>query len=233
MKTYKPSSRVVLCLALLGLCLATRPLRAAAAPRFQAGVQAGILSGLDSLLRGGEAGFDLALSFGGRGEAGQADQEGRASIGVAASASWDTGLDSAFGALDLILGFGPSLSFSCGWEFSLGDPRLELPEASVLAHLGCAGLPNRLAFEARLARFLAGDGRRPSLDLVAGLSWSAYRVLSTEAYPGDDASGTMAGDPSAKAGARAGALAEALAGKAGFAAGLRARILLELRWGGP
>lgn len=222
MKTRMPAGLMVIATALLGLCLQALPGRAAAEPLFQAGFQAGVLSGLDSLARGCEAGFDLALAFGERGGKALADTEGRASVGFAAFAAWDSGLDSAFAGLDLRFGFGPSLALSCGWEFPLGDPRLGLPEASAVAHLGCAGLPNRLAIEARLARFLAGEGRRPAIDLVAGLSWSAYRVLSTEAIASE---GGEAVDASA--------LAEALAGKAGFAAGLRARIMLELRWGGP
>jgi len=229
MGTGLQAGKPALAIALSGIVLAASPSSASAAPIFQAGLEAGVLSGLDSLARGGEAGFDLALAFGEHGDRGRTGGEGRASVGVAASAAWDASLDSAFAAIDLRLGFGPSLSISCGWEFPLGDPRLSIPEASTLAHLGCADLPNRLALEARLARFLAGDGRRPSLNLVAGLSWSAYRVLSTDATGSDGGSGTMA----ANTPAQAKALAEALAGKAGFAAGLRARIMLELRWGGP
>lgn len=224
LQTGKPA----LAIALSVIILAVMPPPVAAAPLFQTGFECGVLSGLDSLARGGEAGFDFALAFGEHGDRGRTGEEGKASVGVAASATWDASLGSAFGAIDLRLGFGPSLSISCGWEFPLGDPRLSIPEASTLAHLGCADLPNRLALEARLIRFLAGDGRRPSLSLVAGLSWSAYRVLSTEAIPGDGGSGTMASNASAQAKA----LAEALAGKEGFAAGLRARIMLELRWGG-
>jgi len=223
MKTCKPARRAPGAVALLGLFLSVLPLPAAASPLFQAGLQAGLLSGLDSLARGCQAGFDLALGLSRGGGMDRSEAEAGASVGLAASLAWDAGLDSAFAALDLRLGFGPSLSLSCGWEIPLGDPSLRIPEASALAHLGCAGLPNRLALEARLARLLAGEGRRPSLGLVAGLSWSAYRVLSTEAAGGDG--GAAAVDATA--------LAEALAGKAGFAAGLRARILLELRWGGP
>lgn len=225
MNTYKRASRTALTMALLGLGLSGPPCPSAAEPLFQAGLQAGLLSGLDSLARGGLAGFDLALSLGEGGGRDEAEGKAGASIGLAGSLAWDGGLDSAFAGLDLRLGFGPSLALSCGWEFPLGDPRLRIPEASALAHLGCAGFPNRLALEARLARLLAGEGRRPSLDLVAGLSWSAYRVLSTEAAGGDGGAEAAAVDATA--------LAEALAGKAGFAAGLRARILLELRWGGP
>lgn len=225
MKTFKPAIRMALALALLGPCLSARPLPAAAAPLFQAGLQAGLLSGLDSLARGCQAGFELALALGQGGSGGQLDEEAGASVGLSAFAAWDGGLASAFAGLELRLGFGPSLTLSCGWELPLGDPRLRIPEASALAHLGCAGFPSRLALEARLARFLAGDGRRPSLDLVAGLSWSAYRVLSTEAAGGEGGAEAATVDGTA--------LAEALAGKAGFAAGLRAGILLELRWGGP
>ena len=225
MKTYKPASRMALAMALLGPSLLVLPLPAAAAPLFQAGLQAGLLSGLDSLARGCQAGLELALALRQDGERDQPEVEQGASVGFAAFAAWDAGLDSAFAGLDLRLGFGPSLTFSCGWEVPLGDPRLRIPEASALAHLGCAGFPSRLALEARLARFLAGDGRRPSLDLVAGLSWSAYRVLSTEAAGGDGSAGTATVDATALAGA--------LAGKAGFAAGLMAGIMLELRWGGP
>lgn len=225
MNTYLPKNQAILAVSLLCCCLSALPWRAGAEPLFQAGLQAGILSGLDSLARGCQAGFDLALAFGERGDMGLAEQGGGASVGFAASAAWDASLDSGFAALDLRFGFGPSLSLSCGWEFPLGDPRLDIPEASALAHLGCAGMPNRLALEARLARFIDGYGRRPSLDLVAGLSWSAYRVLSTEAAGSDGGTEAVAVDASA--------LAEALAGKAGFAAGLRARVMLELRWGGP
>lgn len=223
MREGKPNIHAILVASFLEMAMVAAP-ELAAAPAFQAGLSAGALAGLDSLARGGQAGLDLSLAFGRGSKADGSGEEGGTSIGVMAFASWDGGLGSAFAGLGLKLGFGPSLSMTCYWEFPLGDPRLVIAEAAAIAHLGTAGLPNGLALETRLARIAAGNARRPSIFLAAGLSWSAFRVGSIE--PSESSGASSAAIDTA-------ALAEALAGKAGFAAGFRARLMLELRWGGP
>jgi len=145
---------------------APTPERSRERPRLVAELGAGPMIGLDSPIRGAEAGFLLGLGW------------GPVEAGLRAGAALDRALECASVRLDLELGLGGGLRVLVGGVVPLARPVLE-PDGAALP-LEASGWPCRFGLAATIAELPAGPfGSR--VVARAELAYSAYRVAGDAA----------------------------------------------------